>query len=250
MSYKIVTNNVPLMLDCIIYSPVRRAIRMGVRDYNTKGIIFTRRITTFVGNRNFKFMLPISPEVAELVIIDDKTGKDNVASLVSCQKSMLPIQVKSINNTNPLIADFIAFGMDFCRKAGYLMEGYYDSHKGIRIKYMRKLLRQINGKIVESKSPARIDSETGEIQINKTYFDTYTVSGRFAVLCHEFSHFYLNKNARDEMEADYNCAMIYLGLGFPRVDLLTVWSQIYDNADTDQNRARYQKFVQYVNNFQ
>jgi hypothetical protein len=41
---------------------------------------------------------------------------------------------------------------------------------------------------------------------------------RFAILCHEFSHFYVNDNMDDESEADINGLLIYLGLGYPRIE--------------------------------
>ena len=41
---------------------------------------------------------------------------------------------------------------------------------------------------------------------------------RMAILLHEFSHFYLNDRMEDETEADLNGLLIYLALGYPRIE--------------------------------
>ena len=88
-----------------------------------------------------------------------------------------------------------------------------------------------------------------EEDVAQTYFKELTVSERFAILCHEFAHVFLNVNPTDEFEADKHAAMIYLGLGFPRVDLISAWYKVYKNANNKMNNQRHDKFMQYVKNF-
>jgi hypothetical protein len=71
-----------------------------------------------------------------------------------------------------------------------------------------------------------------------------------AILLHEFSHVYLNDNVDDEVEADLNSLLIYLGLGYPRIDAFEVFAKTFMNAPTDQNKDRYDKIKNFIDNFE
>ena len=77
------------------------------------------------------------------------------------------------------------------------------------------------------KTPARISRHDGVIEISKKYFKQYTVPMRMAILLHEFAHFYLNNNPRDESEADLNALTIYLSMGYPRIEAYQAWLEVF-----------------------
>jgi hypothetical protein len=71
-----------------------------------------------------------------------------------------------------------------------------------------------------------------------------------AILLHEFSHVYLNDNVDDEVEADLNGLLIYLGLGYPRIEAFEVFAKTFDGAPTEQNKIRYDKIVNFIDDFE
>ena len=91
----------------------------------------------------------------------------------------------------------------------------------------------------ELRTPARISKSNGRIQVSKKQFDKYTVPMRMAILLHEFAHFYLNENIDDETEADLNGLLIYLGLGYPRIEGYEAFLQVFEGSPTQENKKRY-----------
>ena len=70
-----------------------------------------------------------------------------------------------------------------------------------------------------------------------------------AILLHEFSHYYLNNTPEDEEEADLNALLIYLGLGYPRIEAENVFLNTFHQADTPENRKRWIKIKDVISNF-
>ena len=54
----------------------------------------------------------------------------------------------------------------------------------------------------------------------------------------------------DEVEADLNALLIYLGLGYPRIEAFEVFAQTFISAPTDQNQVRYDKIKQFIDEFE
>ena len=84
----------------------------------------------------------------------------------------------------------------------------------------------------------------------KKLFDEYTIPMRFAILCHEFSHFYVNKDMHDESEADINGLLIYLGLGYPRIEAIEAFTNVFLNYPSEENGKRYKKIENFIDNFE
>jgi hypothetical protein len=63
---------------------------------------------------------------------------------------------------------------------------------------------------------------------------------RMAILLHEFSHFYLNENIDDETEADLNGLLIYLGLGYPRIEGYQAFLDVFVDNPSQENKERYE----------
>jgi hypothetical protein len=102
----------------------------------------------------------------------------------------------------------------------------------------------------EQTTPARIDVDSGLIEVSKKHFMDYTIPNRMAILLHEFSHIYLNDNIDDEVEADLNGLLIYLGLGYPRIEAFEVFAKTFIVAPTEQNKMRYDKIKNFIDNFE
>ena len=105
-----------------------------------------------------------------------------------------------------------------------------------------------NGKSL--KTPARISRNQGIIEVSKLKFSKYSVPMRMAILLHEFSHFYLNSDMANETEADLNALIIYLGLGYPRIDAYNVFTQVFHTSPTELNKDRMKIIDDFIRNFE
>jgi Zn-dependent protease with chaperone function len=100
------------------------------------------------------------------------------------------------------------------------------------------------------RTPARIGAKTGIIEVSKEAFDNMTVPMRFAILMHEFSHFYLNDEMKDEMEADLNGLLIYLGLGYPRIEAYQAFLETFTKSPSPLNKQRYDLINKFIEDFE
>ena len=73
---------------------------------------------------------------------------------------------------------------------------------------------------------------------------------RMAILLHEYSHFYVNKDINDESEADLNGLLIYLGLGYPRFEGHEAFLKTFINTPTEMNKVRYDKIKAFIDDFE
>ena len=72
---------------------------------------------------------------------------------------------------------------------------------------------------------------------------------RMAILLHEYSHYYLNKNPSNEVEADLNGLKLYLELGYPKIDIYNVFLNVFKSSPSLQNKKRFKKLDSLVKKF-
>lgn len=245
---KIETGGVGLSIDVFLYSDMYRDIEVYVKHPTFYNTCFTQRVVRFKGAKQIKLLLPFTPKNGVFIVARDYKSKEPV-KIVKHKLSHLDTKIRALPKGNKYLNEFIQHAFNFCLRASFLPTGYYNS-KNIRIHYVDKLTQKNkDGITVDTNSPARVNSATKIIEGSKDFFAPRTVSGRFAIICHEFAHVYMNNVASSEIEADRNAAMIYLGLGFPRADLINVWADTYKMFDTKQNRNRLNRYMQYVRDF-
>jgi len=227
-------------------------IRVKVTDAAQPNTTFTDRYKTVDGESIFFVRMPVSPKDALVYIYNEDNGNlpvgtDNTVEVVSITKEALEKKLDVIDFSNPLIRSFVNFATRFSYNAGSLPSGdYVSDDQQFVIKYMPV----IEDSGVEQTTPARIDIDSGIIEISKRQFLDYTVPNRMAILLHEFSHVYLNDNVDDEVEADLNGLLVYLGLGYPRIEAFEVFAKTFLNAPSDLNNMRYEKIKNFIDNFE
>ena len=69
---------------------------------------------------------------------------------------------------------------------------------------------------------------------------------RMAILCHEFSHFYLNEVQKDEIEADLNALTMYLGMGYPVIEAHKAFLKTFHNSPSKVNKERYTYLKKFI----
>jgi hypothetical protein len=254
---KILNTNCEQMIiniDIEVVAPTR--IRIVLEDNDNPNTILTNRFRDIETKDTILIRLPICGKTSKLTIYDENVGVgngDNTFVVTDISKSHLKKRLDVVDLTNYKIASFVNFCEKFCFNAGWLetqeanSDVWYNSEDGqYRIQYVEAIVDEKGNDVG---TPACI-YEDGLIQVDERYFRTSTVPMRVAILCHEFAHIYLNTNPDDESEADIRGLSIYLSLGYPRVEAFEAWIDCFWEADTPENKIRYQIIEKFIEDFE
>lgn len=253
MRIKAKTKNKPCCLKMTITCSEPRKMYFKVKDSEKPFTEFTNRYCTIESQQTFWVRMPVSPEVADIVVKSENqmNGQpDNGYEVGNLELLPLKKKPEAFNSANKTIRNYIKFCQEFCAKAGYISAGnsIYTSNDGeFRIDYLDKITDS-TGK--ELNTPARISSSQGIIEVSKDKFKNYTVPMRMCILLHEFSHYYLNTDIANETEADLNGLLMYLSLGYPRIDAYNVFSQVFITAPNSVNTNRMKIIDKFIRNFE
>ena len=150
---------------------------------------------------------------------------------------------------NKSVKHFVDFAQRFSYNVSNLKpDTTYSSDDNQYFILLSETIRGNNGQ--ELTTPARVGRNTGIIQVSKQAFTKMTVPMRMAILLHEFSHFYLNEKIDDEMEADLNGLLIYLSLGYPRIEAYQAFLETFKERPNNLNKARYDLINKFINDFE
>lgn len=224
-------------------------LRLKVVDKDKPLTMFTNRYKTVRGSYKFYVRLPLTPQTL-LIKFSDDDGSDisNSVKVLNIKKFGLEKRMDEVDFNSYSVGAFVDFSQRFSFNASYLEPNNYVSQlQHYRIEYLPTIIDSRNGR--ELKTPARISKSTGRIQVSKKLFMGYTVPMRMAILLHEFAHFYLNDNIDDEVEADLNGLLIYLGLGYPRIDGYEAFLDVFEHTPSQQNKNRYDIIHNFIQEF-
>jgi hypothetical protein len=252
MKYRITTGNSPITLKVVIKTDAPKKVRLRVYDEENPNRVFTDRYKTIKDQEELFVRMPLSPNKA-IVEVTPKDinvkGKDSGIELVSVDKVPLERRIDLGDISNPQIKSFVEFAQRFSFNIDELEpDTYYTSSD--REYYIQLLPKILNSKGEEMNTPARVSKRTGIIQVSKKSFDKMTIPMRLAILLHEFSHFYLNETMDDEVEADLNGLLIYLGLGYPRIEAYQSFLETFKGVPSEQNKNRYDVINKFINEFE
>lgn len=245
-------NEFTLMIKIKTESPQK--IRLVVYDDTQRNTIFTNRWKTINGEVTFHVRLPITGKSLVIEIYNEKNGnlkagEDKTFDVVDIKKLPLEKKIDVVDFSNPLVKSFVEFATKFCFNCGWLNSGNYRSSDGkFVIEYMPTIISSKTNKPMNT--PARISQSTGKIQVSQEKFVPMTIPMRMAILLHEFSHYYINDDMKDEIEADLNGLLIYLGLGYPRIEAYEAYLSTFANVPTAQNKERYDKINKFITDFE
>lgn len=240
-----------LMFDIQTAFPKKMYIK--VADAEKPNTIFTNRHCKVDAQEGIFVRMPIAPKKAVITIMSEDEiggGQDKNYKVFDAKKLPLKRKLTSFNHANPTIQKFVKFAEQFSAKAGYISAkgSIYTSDDGkFRIDYLDDITDE-NGRSI--KTPARISRNEGIIEVSKVKFEKYTIPMRMAILLHEFSHFYLNTDMANETEADLNGLLIYLGLGYPRIDAYNVFTQVFSTSANELNANRMRIIDDFIRNFE
>jgi hypothetical protein len=242
-----------LVIKVAVNQPCEVTIKIYAED--KPNIVFTDRWATVRGQQTFYVRLPMTSDNVIISVYDKKVGniplsQEKNIKILEVNKTPLEKRLDVVDIKNLSVAHFVDFAQRFCYNTPYLSDNKtYQSDNGqFLIEYLPVIKSSSSGE--ELNTPARISRVTGRIQVAKKYFDQYTVPMRFAILCHEFSHFYVNDDIDNESEADINGLLIYLGLGYPRIEGLQAFYQVFKKSDSEQNLKRMKIIEKFVTDFE
>lgn len=253
MNFSANTHHIPQTICVKITTKSPQKICLQVFDYDNRKTAFTDRWMVINGTQVLEVMMPMTPKKALISVFNFANGnikKDNSFTVTEADiyRKKLKTRYDVIPVSNTKVNSFIKFSQNFAYHASYLIPELYSSDdKLFFINYLEKITDP-NGN--ELTTPARVNKETGEIQVSKKMFFPLTIPERMAILLHEFSHFNLNENIDNESEADLNGLLIYLGLGFPRIEASNAWIDVFANAQTNENKARYELIEKFISDFE
>ena len=255
MNYRLNTrfDEMCLVVTVSVIQPCEVVVK--IYDESKPNVVFTDRWATVITEKTFFLRLPITSENIVVSVYDKKKGnlpkeQEKNIKLINVKKTPLEKRLDVVDIKNPVVANFVDFAQRFSYNAPYLSDNKtYQSDNGeFLIEYLPIIVSSKTGK--ELTTPARISKVTGRIQVAKNYFDKYTVPMRFAILCHEFSHFFINDDINDESEADINGLLIYLGLGYPRIEGLQAFFEVFKESDSQENMKRMKIIERFVMDFE
>lgn len=253
MNYKVNTRYEQLTLGVTVQTNQPCKVRIKVVDAEKPLTCFTDRYKTVSGVSKFFVRMPLTPNTVLISVYNEATGnvpkeQERTCKVINIQKLGLEKRMDEVDINSYSVMSFVDFAQKFSFNASYLKPNTYVSDA---LNYKIELLPTIIGQNGnELPTPARISKSTGRIQVSKRLFDNYTVPMRMAILLHEFAHFYLNENIDDEVEADLNGLLIYLGLGYPRIEGYQAFLEVFETNPTKQNKNRYDVINEFIRDFE
>lgn len=245
--YKITLSNEPIRLRVKVGTESPKKVGIRVTDIDNPKRVFTDRYKTIDGSLELSVRMPLSPKVA-LVEVYAKDGSSDGFFLESVEK--LPLERKMDKNDIASVA--IRSFVDFAERLSYNLDsmepGHYRSDDGEFIIKVSNQITNKNGEVINT--PARINRYIGVIEISKSALLPMTIPMRFAILCHEFSHYFLNEKIDDEMEADLNGLLIFLALGYPRIEAMQAFTETFQGSPTQLNGERTKMIEQFIIDFE
>jgi hypothetical protein len=250
MVSKLTLNDKPSVIQIVIETKYKEKIWIQVRDANRKNTYYTKRYGFVEGKETFKVLMPQAPTEAVVMVFNDNNG------MLRSDDSFKVIEVKALPyklpryNFSKKTQAFVKFAQEFSDECGYLSSSakgdvYMSNNGRYRIDYF-DAIRNANGVVL--KTPARISQVNGRIEVSAEQFRGMTIPMRMAILLHEYSHFYLNRNPSNEVEADINGLNIYLKLGYPKIDIYNVFLNVFKTAPSEANKKRFDKLDRFVKN--
>lgn len=254
MTYKLWTRYEPIMVEVTVATTKSLPVFVKAYDASQANTVFYETEKTVNGQEKFYVRLPLCPDTLSIKVFnkingDKPVGGDDSIKVVSIKKKDLKITLAETKMDTPLVRNFIAFAQKFAYNAGWIKTDkvYSSSWGNFKIEYLPYIKKLGTGE--KMATPARISTKNGLIQVSQEAFINMTIPMRMAILFHEFSHYYVNSDVSNEVEADLNGLTIYLGLGYPVKEGMNAFAETFEGYATQQNKQRFDIINKFVKDY-
>lgn len=247
------SNNREMSLHITIVCDGKKKIRVWAEELNKKNSKYAEREIEVDGNRTIFFSFPVSPKKLFIGCVNVANPKDDSFKVEIEEKPIAKYNIWLDEETS----DFVKLAIYFSQVCGFKQPSdtgtnYQTSDGKFNIKNFPIIKDYMTNTPLST--PARIGHRTGLIETSSIKFEQYTIPMRMCILLHEFSHKYKNPkiglNISNEIGADINALYIYLGLGFSKIDAITVFAKVFLKAQSDENIQRMRKILDYIDRFE
>lgn len=236
-----------------ITCPGKKRFRAWAEEAGKQNSKYVDRLVAVDGKMTIHFNFPFSPDLLFIGIINAENPQDKDFEITMMEAPLKKYNIYMEESTKR----FVNMAAHFSSVCGYAQASpkgrvFKNNTDGFEIKFFDVIRDNKTGAVLNT--PARVGHETGHIQIAKSKFDAYTIPMRMIILLHEYSHKYKNPKIgvqiSNEFGADINALYIYLGLGFSKIDAITVFSKVFLRAQTDGNMERMRLIYDYIKRFE
>ncbi len=256
MQYRIVTNYKPCSVKIMVQANEPCTVWIEAYDPSQANTFYTKRYWQFLNTNPQTFYVQM-PVVGKMVMIsifskkEDGSVSDSGFTVKEVKRIGLPRKMNIASMQSANVRHFVRFCQQFCFNAGVLptyTDRYYKSAKGnFLIRYLPTIIADDGN---EHLTPARINTETKIIEVSKAKFIPLPIPQRICILLHEFSHEFRNEDEDNELEADINGLIIYLGLGYPRIEAKQTFLSIFMQSPTEANIKRYKHIEDFIDKYE
>ena len=252
MQYSLWTRYNPCMVRVRVRTTKPSKIRLIGSDKNQANTKFIDSVKVVSGEEDLFIRMPMSPNVLLIDVYNQDNGnkpkgEDGSFEVVGIRNETLDVTLSQTQMDTPIVKSFVSFAQRFSYNAGWLPpKDYFSSSRQFKIEYMPVITSMKGEKLT---TPARISTQNGRIQLSQEAFVPFTIPMRMAILLHEFSHYYVNSDIADEVEADLNALTIYLGLGYPIKEGYAAFGETFMDAPTQLNKNRYEIINRFIKDY-
>lgn len=250
MRYLIYTGYQSCTIEVTIHAKKACVVYMNAYDTKVENTFLTKRFAAFFTDetKTLFVQMPLCGEWTIVELFEDASLGQGNFECTKIKTVGLATQNAMIATFTSAMRKFIPLAQRFAFNAStltcYTDKYYTDSSGEFKLKY--STIIQDDGK--EQLTPARINKITQIIEVSKAKFLSMTVPMRMCILCHEFSHLFVNQDMYNELEADLNGLIMYLPLGFPRFEAKETFISTFDSAGANAQQL-FQSRYQYIDDF-
>ena len=246
----------PIMLEVILEPTGNKPCNVAMRvfDKTQAATVFVVMKKTIAQRESLFVRMPLSPNTVQVQAVNVDYGsnpvlRDTGFRIVYIKKHELQLTLAQTKMDTPMVRSFVRFAQRFAYNCGWydVNRTYKSNMGGFSIEYLPFITKPNTN--VRMSTPARVSTKTGLIQVSKEQFVLFTIPMRMAILLHEFSHYYLNTDVSNEVEADLNALTIYLGLGYPVKEAYSAFRETFIGYPSEQNKQRFKIINKFIRDY-
>jgi hypothetical protein len=235
-------------------------IRVIAYDARQTTTVFTDRVKNVNGDYSFYVRIPQCGLETNILVYNDNNGvipNDTTFLITKQQKVPFESNIIVLSDLTRDQRSFVRFAQRFAYGASTMNPGVYKSEDGkFRIELLDNIVDE-NNVVIPTSFRIAIDTydengnliKGGKIQASKAMIKNYTVPIVFFLLMHEYSHYNLNTDINNELEADLNALNIYLGMGYPYIDAIWALGITFNGNQTDENAERWEQDNKFIDDY-